>query len=105
MHEDHAMLVQTFGKGGTHIVLAKILHEGIFRQDRQRREFGQHVAEHGQEHVMDLRRDFLENPEVLPIVWTKTAQRENAKETSASKEHQQSRSERPTRYRIAEKDH
>ena len=45
MHKDHAFLVQALGERGAHIVLAEILHQRVFRQNRERREFRDHVTQ------------------------------------------------------------
>src|SRR5207245_11327687 len=87
-----------------HIILTQVLHQRVLRQNRQRRKLGNHVAEHRKEHVVDLSSDLLEEAEVFPIIRTKTAEWENVQEASASKEHQERCSQRPSGNGITEED-
>ena len=63
-----------------------------------------HVAEHRQEHVVELPGDLSPHAQVLPVVGPEAAERKHVPETAAAEQHEQRRAERPARNRVAEKD-
>src|SRR5262249_17159809 len=103
VHEDHAFFIQAFRKCSPNVILAKILHQGILHQDRQRGEVTDHVAKHGQKHVIELLDDLLKETEVFPIVWAKASQRKHIPEAAAAEQYEQRGSHRPTRHGVSEK--
>src|SRR5439155_1118448 len=103
VHENHAVLVQAFCKSGPDVVLRHVFHQRVLGQNRERGEFAYHVAEHRQEHVARLLNHFLSEAEIVPVVWTESAEWKYTPETAAAEQHQQRGAERPARHRIAEK--
>src|SRR3990167_6165264 len=83
-------------------MLAEFLEQRVLRQNRQSRKRSDHVAQHGQKHVMDLRGDLLEEAEKFPVVRPEAAEREQVPEAPPSEQDQQSGPQRPSRNRVSQ---
>src|SRR3990172_2901178 len=102
MNKNDAPLSQTLCEGGADVILAEVLEQRVLRQNRQSRKRSDHVAQHGQKHVMDLRDDLLEEAEEFPVVRAEAAEREQVPEAPPSGQDQQSGPQRPSRNRVSQ---
>jgi len=95
--------VQALRQGGTHVIAAQFLQRRVFHEEREEREFTNHVAENRERQMLRQVEHLTEKAEVFEIVAREAAQRENIEVRATSQENDEQNAKRITRHHVARK--
>ena len=105
MAVQHLAFGAAFGARGQHVLLAQLVQEAVFGEQRHGGEGGQPHGNHRQDQVPEIIEDLLPPGKLRPAFGGQAAQREDLPERAAGEQHDQEDGEQESGDGVADDDH